>query len=262
MIIIFVILFVILLFWVLSFIYANDFSIPSKNISKDIKKVLIVFPHADDEALTSGGLLSQLSKLDKETTWVVLTQGEKGNEGAKYNEKLKDIRKQEAENAKVIYGVDYLIQGEYPDNGITEQKDKLREDLKKKLGETKPDLVITYDLAGLYGHPDHIIVSEVITDLLKENYPNIKIWYASYPKRLLDAVSLPEQMAEDSSFKDKRSYPTFRVWVGLEGVINKVKAVYNYKSQQSSYIKSLPVKQIPLWFYISLTPFEYYHEVK
>src|SRR5258708_6270529 len=90
-----------LLLWLLGFFYANDFSVPTRSLTelakppKKFNKILVIFPHADDEALTAGGTLSQLSRQGKKVTWIVLTQGEKGNEGAHYDEKLKSIRTKE-----------------------------------------------------------------------------------------------------------------------------------------------------------------------
>lgn len=256
-----IVLFLILFVWACGFLYANDLSVPTIQLPKEVKKVLVIFPHADDEALTSAGTLSRFANNDAEITWVIYTKGEKGNEGATYDEKLKDIRVKEAQDAGKIYGVSDLIQREYPDNGMDEQGSEVKKDIIEVIEKVKPDLVITYDLAGLYGHPDHIIVSQGVTDSIRERFPTTKLWYASYPQRLLDAVPLPEHMAKDADFKNKRSFPNRKVWIGVSGVIKKIKAVYIYKSQRSSYVKNLPVKQIPLWFYISLTPFEYFHEV-
>lgn len=263
MIILFIVLFIVLTLWVFGFVYANDFSVHTQNLSdiaSKTKKVLIVFPHADDEALSSGGLISQLSRSGTELNWLILTKGEKGNETATLDEQLKAVRINEAEQTAQIYGIKNLIQKDYPDNGVDAYKDKLTDDLKKTISEIKPDLIITYDLAGLYGHPDHMVVSEVVTGLVKQEFPKTKLWYVSYPKKILNSIPLPEHMAKDKEFKNKRSFPSFKIWVGLSGVLNKIKAVYAYKSQRQSYMSSFPIKAIPLWFYVSLTPYEYFNE--
>ena len=59
-IIISVIILLIFLVWLGGFIYANDFTVPTKRIP-NIKKALLIFPHADDEALNSGGLVFELT---------------------------------------------------------------------------------------------------------------------------------------------------------------------------------------------------------
>lgn len=249
--------------WIFGFVYANDFSIRSrslKQISSGSKKVLIVFPHADDEVLSTGGLISALSHNGVEVYWYILTKGEKGNETATIDENLKNIRINESKKAAQIYGINNLVQSDYPDNGVDEYKDKLSSELRETITNINPDLIITYDLAGLYGHPDHIVVSEMVTELVKKDFSNIRLWYVSFPKKILDTVLLPEQMAKDEAFKEKRSYPDFKVWVGFDGVLPKIQAVYTYKSQRQSYANGFPIKFIPLWFYVSLTPYEYYYE--
>lgn len=250
--------------WVFAFVYVNDFSVQTKSlndISSKYKSVLIIFPHADDEALSSGGLISELSRKGVAVYWEISTKGERGNETAFVDEKLKDIRVNEAEKAAQIYKIKHISQRDYPDNGVDEFKDKLTTELKQTIDSIEPDLIITYDLAGLYGHSDHIVVSEVVTDLVKQDFPDTKLWYVSYPKKILNSVLLPEDMAKDKSFKEKRSYPNFKVLIGSRGVVNKIEAVYAYESQRQSYRNSFPIKFIPLWFYVSLTPYEYYHEV-
>lgn len=251
--------------WVFGFLYANDLEVKSKSLkdlSDSAHKILVIFPHADDEALSSGGLISGLSNQGIELDWLILTKGERGNQTATSEEKLKTIRIEESKQAAKIYGVKNLFQRDYLDNGVSEYKDKLKEDLRKTLAETKPDLIITYDLSGLYGHPDHIIVSEVVTELIKNEFVKTRLLYVSFPKKILHTMPLPEHMAKDKEYKNKRSYPSIRVWVGIQGVLNKMKAVYTYKSQRQSYLNSFPIKIIPLWFYISLTPYEYFYEFK
>ena len=47
--------------WLYGFNEANDLNVPSKYIQdlKDIKKVLIIFPHPDDEANSLGGTITK-----------------------------------------------------------------------------------------------------------------------------------------------------------------------------------------------------------
>lgn len=250
--------------WLYGFNEANDLNVPTKNIDsfKDIKKVLIIFPHPDDEANSLGGTITQFANKDIEINWLILTKGEKGNDGAHFDENLKEIRTNEAQKVAKILGIKNLSLKDYPDNGVDQFKDELTNDISQTIKEVSPDLVVTYDESGGYGHPDHIVVSKVITELIKNEFKNVHLWYTSTPEKLFKKLSLPEQMANDKDFKLNRKFPNFKVWVGLSGVINKVKAVYAYQSQFSSFVKSVPIKQIPMWFYVSLTQYEYFYEVK
>ncbi len=264
-----IILFILLLIalislWVYGFIEANDLKVSTKSISdlKGIKKVLVIFPHPDDEANSLGGTITQLVNKDVEISWVILTKGERGNNDAHFDESLKEIRSKEAQNVAKILGVKNLSLKDYPDNGMDQLKDNLIGDVRKIINEVRPDLVITYDESGGYGHPDHIVLSNVTTDLINNEFKDIQLWYTSTPEKLYQKISLPEHMAKDKVFKLNRKSPSFKIWVGLSGVINKIKAVYVYQSQFSSFVKSVPIKQIPMWFYVSLTPYEYFYEVK
>jgi LmbE family N-acetylglucosaminyl deacetylase len=140
-------------------------------------------------------------------------------------------------------------------------KNRLTEDLKLIIKVSHPDLIITNDESGGYGHPDHIVVSKIITKLIKTEFSKTYLWYTSTPQKLFNQLSLPEQMAKDKNYKSDRKFPDFKIWIGLSGLINKIRVVYAYQSQFASFKKSISFRIIPLWFYISLTPFEYFHEV-
>lgn len=248
--------------WVYGFNEANDLKVSTKSINdfKDIKKVLIIFPHPDDEANSLGGTITKFVDKGIEVNWLILTKGEKGNDDAHFDENLKEIRSTEAQKVSKILGIKNLSLKDYPDNGVDQFNDELANDIRQTISEIRPDLVITYDESGGYGHPDHIIVSKVTTELINKEFNNIQLWYTSTPEKLYQKLSLPEQMAKDKDFKLNRKSPSFKVWVGLSGIINKVKAVYAYQSQFSSFVKSVPIKQISMWFYVSLTPYEYFHQ--
>lgn len=264
MIILAIVLFIVIGLWLYGFNEANDLKVKTKSIDsfKDIKKVLVIFPHPDDEANSLGGTITKFVNKGTEVNWLILTKGEKGNDDAHLDESLKEIRSSEAEKVAKILGIKNLTLKDYPDNGVDQFKDELVNDIRQTIKEVNPDLVITYDESGGYGHPDHIIVSKVTTELINNEFNNIHLWYTSTPEKLYQKLSLPEQMAKDKDFKLNRKSPSFKIGVGLNGVISKVKAVYAYQSQFSSFVKSVPIKQIPMWFYISLTPYEYFYEVK
>src|SRR5690606_16401089 len=118
------------------------------------------------------------------------------------------------------------------------------------LSKTKPDLVVTYDLAGLYGHPDHIAASQVITSLIKTKHKHIQLWYPSFPKRVLAMMSLPEHMAKDPEFKNKRATPQFKI-ITLAQMPQRLRAVYAHHSQLATGKNAFPVKFLPHWFYHS-----------
>lgn len=263
MIFVLLIILAVLGLWIYGFNAANDLSVSSKTVPdfKDIHKVLVIFPHPDDEANSLGGTITQFNKHNIKVDWVIMTRGEKGNDDAHYDEKLKVIRTKEAEKVAKILNA-HLTIFDYPDNGMEDLADKLIVDVRQIISDDQPDLVVTYDQSGGYGHPDHIILSKVVTKLLESDFPKMHLWYTSTPEKLFKQLKLPEQMAKDANFKSNRKAPSIKIWVGLTGVIHKTQAIYAYQSQFASFVKSVPIKQIPLWFYESLTPYEYFYIVK
>jgi LmbE family N-acetylglucosaminyl deacetylase len=172
---------------------------------------------------------------------------------------LKEIRTIEAEKVASILGVTKLIQKDFGDGEIAQKRDLVLFEISKLLEDTKPDLVVTYDLSGLYGHEDHVVTSEIVTALL-EGSSTTKLWYVTLPKRVSAMSSLPEHMAKDAAFASRRSEPNLKVF-SLPYTMRKIRAVYAYESQVQSYKNSLPVKFLPLWFFYSMPVYEYFYEV-
>jgi hypothetical protein len=54
LLIILIVLLIILLLWMTGFLVATDFSVPLRD-ARQFHRVLVIFPHADDEAITCGG---------------------------------------------------------------------------------------------------------------------------------------------------------------------------------------------------------------
>lgn len=255
--IIFLFILFIFLLWVVCAFIVNDFSLPSRNIRK-YKRILVIFPHADDEVSHTAGLFRIAEKYGNKTTWVILTKGERGTPNARLDNNLKAIRTKEALEGGKIYCVTKLIQEDFGDGQLSSKRKELTTYTDKTIKNEHPDLIITYDLAGEYGHPDHIIVSEIITDLVKNKYKNIHLWYATYPKLIYNMATFPIQMAKDPNFMKRRSSARFKIFIGLN-LIQKVRAVYVHKSQYKSFQKAIPY-HIPPWFAYSLFICEYFSE--
>src|SRR3954469_20072383 len=49
------------LLWMTGFLLVTDFSVPLRD-ARQFKNVLVIFPHADDEAITCGGSLHHITK--------------------------------------------------------------------------------------------------------------------------------------------------------------------------------------------------------
>ena len=257
MVILLIIFLVIPLLWMTGFLVVTDFSVPLRDV-RQFHHVLAIFPHADDEAITCGGFLHHVSRGGDAVTLVILTKGERGTPNATLDVSLKDIRTREAQAVAAILGISRFIQEDFGDGDLHDKKQELTTFIDMTIEQEKPDLLITYDLAGFYGHADHITCSEIITELKKTRFQEIPLWYVTLPKRMLARVEQPEDMATDPQFQEKRALPTHKIFIGVS-VFPKIKSWYTYKSQRASFTKGI-MKFLPIWFFLSTVLFEYFAE--
>lgn len=208
------VIFILLTFiWLILYLLSSDFMLPrlKKNQLNKFNKILVIFPHPDDEALSVSGLMSKFVKMGKHVEWVILTKGERGNDNGELDESLKEIRSAEALAAAEIMNVAKL---EHFDMGDGEMCDKIPEvqaKVTQLIESKKPDLIITFDRSGMYGHKDHICTSKSVTQAVKQGDHKVELWYIGLPEKVYSKISLPEHMAENEKFKRLRSAPEFRV---------------------------------------------------
>src|ERR1700730_85289 len=214
MVMLLIIVLIIPLLWMIGFVVATDFSVPLRD-GRQFHRVLVIFPHADDEAITCGGSLHHFSAGGSAVTLVLLTKGERGTPNATPNVGLKDMRTREAQAVTAILGIAKFIQEDFGDGALHEKKQELRMFIASLIEQEKPDLLITYDLAGLYGHTDHITCSEVITELKKTRFQEIPLWYVTFPRRVLARVKPSEYLVADSHFREKQALPTHKLFIGV-----------------------------------------------
>jgi LmbE family N-acetylglucosaminyl deacetylase len=253
------ILFIVLLLWMTGFLVVTDFSVAVRD-ARQFHHVLVIFPHADDEAISCGGFLHHVARRGNAVTLAILTRGERGPNATR-NGSLKDIRTREAEAVATILGISRLIQEDFGDGELHHKKQELSMFIATLIEQEQPDLLITYDLAGFYGHLDHITCSEIITELQKNRFQEIPLWYVTFPKGVLARVKLSEHMATDPHVQAKRASPTHKLFIGVS-VFPKIRSWYTYKSQRASLTKGISTF-VPIWFvwfFLSMVLFEYFAE--
>lgn len=138
---------------------------------------LAVHAHPDDEAISTGGLFRLLANEGVRTVLVTCTNGECGDapDGAKPDADHHDgdavakVRAVELDNAVKILGIARLARLGYRDSGMkgwpqnddpdsfwATPVDEAAKGLAAVLVEERPQVVMTYNAYGFYGHPDHI----------------------------------------------------------------------------------------------------------
>jgi|CXWL01.1.fsa_nt_gi LmbE family N-acetylglucosaminyl deacetylase len=130
------------------------------------KKVLVIFPHPDDETVMACGLILQALKVGAIVKVVCLTRGDQGKihvHGRGMS--LGEIRRQEFFTAMKRLGVDQYEVFNFPDGHLKKTKvwhTPIRELLCGR------DLVVSYDPTGVTGHPDHITLTKYLHQLSRQ----------------------------------------------------------------------------------------------
>ncbi len=139
--------------------------------------LMAVHAHPDDEVLSTGGVLAQASDQGIRTVLVTCTNGEQGDGpgGIKPGEPGHDeaavraLRLEELRESVALLGISDVELLGYHDSGMVGWAGNERPEafanipvdqaagrLAELMERYRPDVVVTYDENGNYGHPDHI----------------------------------------------------------------------------------------------------------
>jgi len=154
---------------------------------KSAKRLLLVHAHPDDETINNGATMAKYAANGVDVTLVTCTRGEEGevlvdsllNLASEKDDKLGEHREIELQAAMAELGIkDFRFlgspnkkwrdsgmmgtpQNERPDVFWKADLDEAANELVKVILEIKPQVLITYDEFGGYGHPDHIKAHQV-----------------------------------------------------------------------------------------------------
>ncbi len=176
--------------------------------------LMTVHAHPDDEATGTGGILARYSDEGVRTVLVTCTNGELGDGpgGVKPDDPAHDeavvvaLRREELEASCQILGVSDLEMLGYHDSGmegwpqnnapgsfwqtpVTEAGHRLA-DLMRRY---RPQVVVTYDENGFYGHPDHIQANRITRAAIAECGIPHKLYYTAIARSTL--VGFAETLA-------------------------------------------------------------------
>lgn len=144
--------------------------------------LLAVYAHPDDEVFGTGGVFARAAAEGHHTVLICATLGEEGeihdpeNDTAEARGHLSATREAELRRSCAILGIQDLHLLGYRDSGMAgtpankSSASFVRADFEEATGrvcrllrEVRPDVVVTFDRGGGYGHPDHIQIHKVTT---------------------------------------------------------------------------------------------------
>jgi LmbE family N-acetylglucosaminyl deacetylase len=168
--------------------------------------LMAVHAHPDDEAIGTGGILARYSSEGVRTVLVTCTNGELGDApgGLKPDDPAHDaqvvvpLRLQELEASCRALGVAHLELLGYHDSGMEgwPQNDapgsfwrtpvaEAAHRLADLMRQYQPQVVVTYDENGFYGHPDHIQANRITHAAIAECGIPDKLYYTAVARSLL-----------------------------------------------------------------------------
>jgi LmbE family N-acetylglucosaminyl deacetylase len=165
--------------------------------------MLCVHAHPDDESSTTGGILRTYADQGVRTVLVTCTDGALGDapDGttpeADHHDpsSVAEHRAEELERAAAILGIARVEMLGYPDSGMegwaqndasgsfwSTPVDEAAARLLPILLEERPQVVVTYDEIGFYGHPDHIQAHRVTRAALDASGLTASLFYPAIPR--------------------------------------------------------------------------------
>ena len=255
-IIISIILLILLLGYILLLYKLHDFKLPSLQLCEMLNeedgrcKVLIIYPHPDDETMNNGGLIAKLVQDEKfDVTIVSTSYGEKGNQVLDLPpQELMKVREEEFSKVMRYFGVKSYEIWNFGDGEHRYRETEIKNKVREYLTENEFDLVITYERSGIYGHKDHITLSKVIYELHKE-LGSFKVLYSTLSKQMFEKIELPTYMASEG-LENMRGLAEYKLNI-VKDLNKKYNAAKIYESQDLTQGK-------PLWLYKALGIYEYY----
>ncbi|WP_319458366.1 PIG-L family deacetylase [Micromonospora sp. RTP1Z1] len=165
--------------------------------------LMAVHAHPDDEATSTGGVLARYAAEGISTVLVTCTDGRCGDgpDGVKPSDPGHDpaavvaMRQDELEASCAALKVTHLETLGYADSGmmgwptndlpgafwttpVAEAADRLAELIR----QYRPDVVVTYDENGFYGHPDHIQAHRITMAAVAKTDIPAKVYWTTVPR--------------------------------------------------------------------------------
>ncbi|MBJ7505785.1 MAG: N-acetyl-1-D-myo-inositol-2-amino-2-deoxy-alpha-D-glucopyranoside deacetylase [Candidatus Nanopelagicus sp.] len=230
------------------------------------KRLLLVHAHPDDETINNGVTMAKYAVEGVHVTLVTCTRGEEGevlveslkNLASDKDDKLGDHREIELKDAMIELGIsDFRFLGspnkKWRDSGMIgapqnerndvfwqSDLDEAANELVKVILEIKPQVMITYDEFGGYGHPDHIKAHQVAMRAAEisanQGWQITKIYWNTMPKSVLQ-TSMDKMKEMGSEFFGAESVDELPFAKADELVTSVVKA-QEYVPQKLAAMKA------------------------
>ena len=177
--------------------------------SSGTRTLVAIFAHPDDETIVAPAL-ARAAREGARVYLVVATDGRRGaapHSGIPAGDSLATVRAGEARCSAATLGAQPPVLLGFEDAGLSvlrpwpgEPLDRLARRVETTLRELRPDVVLTWGPEGGYGHQDHRLVGDVVTQVFQSG--------AAGAARLLYVGFTADRIAGAPRWYGSRVYPT------------------------------------------------------
>ncbi len=218
--------------------------------------LLGIFAHPDDESFGPGGTLAKYAAEGANVHVIIATDGIAGSveehSRLQAHESLAQVRSAELAAAAVALGLTSVWSLKYRDSGMRGSPDNdhpdaqiqqplpvLTDELADYMRRLRPQVVITHDPFGGYGHPDHIHVCEAATAAFHQAQASgdgvQKLYYTAFDTRFLRAmVRLMPLLGQDPTAFGRNKDINFVEIAQWEMPIHARIDVHHYEAQKDA----------------------------
>ncbi len=152
------------------------------------RTLVAVFAHGDDETAVAP-LLARYAREGVRVHLILVTDGAEGaaHTSIPRGPELARARELEARCAAAALGIRPPVFLRFPDGALGHfnadpgRLHRLSEALHRELGRLRADALVTYGPEGATGHPDHRLVSSLLTQLVRAGTLSGRLFYAGLP---------------------------------------------------------------------------------
>lgn len=128
-------------------------------------RLLAIFAHPDDESLGAGSTLAKYAAEGVEVHLICATKGERGWSGSEQDnpglQELGRLREKELHAAARALGINRVYFLDYVDGDLDQAPEvEAIDKIAALIREVRPQVVLSFGPDGIYGHPDHIAISQ------------------------------------------------------------------------------------------------------
>ena len=156
-------------------------------------RMLVLLAHPDDESFAVGGTLAKFAHQGVQVILLCATRGEAGIAGVA-SQKAGSIREDELREAAKHLGIEvYFL--DYQDGQLADiNPHDLLKHIAAWMDVVQPQVILTFGPDGISGHPDHVTISQVVTQAYDQFYQQGILLYISPSEAtaLGCGVSIPE----------------------------------------------------------------------